>query len=97
MFLRIQQGDWAHNMPMRIRDKKKVREKKCTNELNPVNGGSSYDTLEPSMLETGELDTNIFTSSLPETGKGAIKSDVLGSYTGTGVDDSAPVQDADDL
>ena len=30
-------------------------------------------------------------------GRGAIKSDVLGSYTGTAEDYEAPVQDADDL
>ncbi len=30
-------------------------------------------------------------------GRGDIPSDVLGSYTGTGQTDDAPVQDADDL
>ncbi len=30
-------------------------------------------------------------------GRGEIPSDVLGSYTGTGENDEAPVQDADDL
>lgn len=72
---------------MRIRDRKKVREQNRTNEQKTLNGESSFDTFDTSMLA----------SSLPETGKGAIKSDVLGSYTGTDVDYSAPVQDADDL
>lgn len=35
--------------------------------------------------------------SLPQEGKRDILSDVAGSYTGTPVDDSVPVQDADDL
>lgn len=34
---------------------------------------------------------------LPETGRGNIPSDVLGSYTGAAADGETPVQDADDL
>lgn len=35
--------------------------------------------------------------TLREQGRGAISSDVLGSYTGTPEDGERPVQDADDL
>lgn len=35
--------------------------------------------------------------ALPEEGRGRIRSDVLGSYTGTGERGERPVQDADDL
>ncbi len=35
--------------------------------------------------------------TLQEQGRGAIPSDVLGSYTGTGEDGDRPIQDADDL
>lgn len=35
--------------------------------------------------------------TLPQEGKGAIFSDVNGSYTGTPEDGGVPVQDADDL
>ena len=92
MFLRIHPRSPTHNMPMRIRDRKKEREQNRTNEQKPVNGESLFDT-----LDTSKFDTSKLASGLPETGKGAVKSDVLGSYTGTGVDYSAPVQDADDL
>lgn len=34
---------------------------------------------------------------LPEQGRGFIRTDVLGSYTGNTPDGSRPVQDADDL
>lgn len=37
------------------------------------------------------------TSVLPEMAGWEIPSDVSGSYTGTGIDDVYPVQDADDL
>lgn len=37
------------------------------------------------------------TEILPRISTSEIPSDVLGSYTGTGADDSRPVQDADDL
>jgi len=34
---------------------------------------------------------------MPSEGRGAITSDVLGSYTGTPLDGDVPEQDADDL
>ena len=37
------------------------------------------------------------TSALKKTGKGSIRSDVLGSYTGMTQEGYEPVQDADDL
>ena len=36
-------------------------------------------------------------STLKQEGKSDIPSDVLGSYTGTPVDNGTPIQDADDL
>jgi len=36
-------------------------------------------------------------NALKEQGKGAIPTDVLGSYTGCALDGDRPVQDADDL
>lgn len=36
-------------------------------------------------------------NTLPAQGKGFIKTDVLGSYTGCPMDGERPVQDADDL
>ena len=36
-------------------------------------------------------------STLKQEGKSDIPSDVLGSYTGTPVDNGKPIQDADDL
>ncbi|MBQ3552231.1 MAG: hypothetical protein IJA35_03625 [Clostridia bacterium] len=37
------------------------------------------------------------TRALVDTGKGFIRSDVLGSFTGMGEDGDRPVQDAEDL
>ena len=74
-------------MPMSMKDKKKIKEQKSANESKHVFANGSE----------AKLDTGSLASSLPKTGKGAIKSDVLGSYTGTDIDYSAPVQDADDL
>lgn len=37
------------------------------------------------------------TGCIKNEGKGLIKSDVNGSYTGMAIDDEKPVQDADDL
>ena len=37
------------------------------------------------------------TAVMPQMSAAEIPSDVLGSYTGTGIDDLHPVQDADDL
>ena len=72
---------------MSMKEKKKIKEQKCAN--GPKQG---FDKGSGTQLDAGTL-----ASSLPKTGKGAIKSDVLGSYTGTDIDYSAPVQDADDL
>lgn len=47
----------------------------------------------PNAAGKAERQSTAFTSE----GRGAIKSDVLGSYTGTAEDYEAPVQDADDL
>ncbi len=37
------------------------------------------------------------TNSMVTEGRGEILSDILGSYTGTALDDQIPEQDADDL
>lgn len=37
------------------------------------------------------------TNSMVTEGRGEILSDILGSYTGMGIDGEAPEQDADDL
>ncbi|MBE6758356.1 MAG: hypothetical protein E7552_07430 [Ruminococcaceae bacterium] len=55
----------------------------------------------PDVVHTFEVPPRALENSeayiMPSEGRGAITSDVLGSYTGTPLDGDVPEQDADDL
>ena len=55
----------------------------------------------PDIVHTFEVPPHAFGDGearvMPDQGRGAITSDVLGSYTGTPADGGVPEQDADDL